>query len=53
MKKLCFIHGQHSAVVAVDLDEGNKAPFTKLVITSLAETSDSVAAGIKAAAGLA
>jgi hypothetical protein len=34
------------------IDEDNKAPFTKVVI-SLEEKSDSVAAGIKAAAGLA
>ena len=52
VQKLCFIHGQHSPVVAVDIDEDNKAPFTKLVI-SLEEKSDSVVAGIKAAAGLA
>jgi hypothetical protein len=51
-KKLCFIYGQYSEVVVVDLDKGNKAPFTKLVITSLPGTSDSVAASIKAAAGL-
>jgi hypothetical protein len=50
-KKLCFIYGQHSPVVAVDLDEDSKAAFTKLVI-SLEDTSDSVAASIKAAAGL-
>lgn len=51
-KKLCFIYGQYSEVVVVDLDGGSKAPFTKLVITSLPGTSDSVAASIKAAAGL-
>jgi hypothetical protein len=50
-KKLCFIHGQHSPVVAVNLDEDNQAAFTKLVI-SLENTSDSVAASIKSAAGL-
>jgi hypothetical protein len=49
--KLCFIHGQHSPVVAVDIDEDNQAPFTRLVI-SLEYASDSVAASIKAAAGL-
>ena len=43
-KKLCFIYGQYSEVVVVDLDEGSKALFTKLVITSLPGTSDSVAA---------
>jgi hypothetical protein len=46
-KKLCFIHGQYSEAVVVDLDRGNRAPFTKLVITSLPGTSDSVAASIK------
>lgn len=51
-KKLCVIHGQHSPVVVVDLDEASKAPFTKLVITILPWQSDSVAASIKAAAGL-
>ena len=50
-KKLCLIYGQHSTVVAVDLNEGNEAPFTNLVITC-EETSDLVAASIKAAAGL-
>jgi len=50
-KKLCLIYGQHSTVVAVGLDQGSKAPFTKLVITC-AETGDSVAASIEAAAGL-
>jgi hypothetical protein len=51
-KKLCFIFGQHSEVVVVDLDDGHKAPFTKLVITNRPGTSDSIAASIKAAAGL-
>jgi hypothetical protein len=51
-KKLCFIYGQHSEVVVVDLDEGSAAPFTKLVVTSLPGASDSVAATIRAAAGL-
>ena len=51
-KKLCFIHGQYSEVVVVDLDKVNRAPFTKLVVTSLPGTSDSVAASITAAAGL-
>jgi hypothetical protein len=50
-KKLCFIYGQHSPVVAVDLDQDNQAAFTRLVV-SLEHTSDSVAASIKAAAGL-
>jgi hypothetical protein len=50
-KKLCVIYGQHSEVVVVDLDKGGKAPFTKLVITC-EEKSDSVAASIRAAAGL-
>jgi hypothetical protein len=51
-KKLCFIRGQHSPVVVVDLDGASKAPFTKLVTTILPWQSDSVAASIKAAAGL-
>jgi hypothetical protein len=51
-KKLCFIHGQYSDVVVVDVDEGSKAPFTKLVITINLGVSDSVAASIKEAAGL-
>ena len=42
----------NSEVVVVDLDKGNRAPFSKLVITSLPGTSDSVAASIKAVAGL-
>ena len=50
-EKLCFIYGQHSPVVTVDIDKNNKAAFTKLVI-SLEDTSDSVAASIKSAAGL-
>jgi hypothetical protein len=50
-KKLCFIYGQHSTIVAVHLDESDKAPFTRLVITCEL-TSDSVAASISAAAGL-
>ena len=49
-KKLCFIYGQYSEVVVVDLDKADNPPFTKLVITC--EKSDSVAAGIRAAAGL-
>jgi hypothetical protein len=51
-KKLCFIYGQHSTVVVVDLAKGAKAPFTKLVITILPWKSDSVVASIKEAAGL-
>jgi hypothetical protein len=51
-KKLCVIHGQHSPVVVVDLDKASQAPFAKLVITVLPWQSDSVAASIKAAAGL-
>jgi hypothetical protein len=51
--KLCFIYGQHSPVVVVDLKEGNKAPFTTLVISCLPYKTDSIAASIKAAAGLA
>jgi hypothetical protein len=50
-KKLCFIYGQHSTVVGVDVDGGDQAPFTKLVITCEWK-SDSVAASIRAAAGL-
>ena len=52
-KKLCFIYGQYSQVVVVDLDKGDKVPFTKLVITTPAWKSEPVAASIKAAAGLA
>jgi hypothetical protein len=51
-KKLCVIHGQHSPVVVVDLDEATKAPFAKLVISVLPWQGDSVAASVKAAAGL-
>ena len=51
-KKLCFIYGQYSPVVAVDIDEDSQAAFTELVVT-LEDTSDSVAANIKVAAGLA
>ena len=51
-KKLCFIYGQYSEVVVVDLDKGSKALFTQLVVTSLPGTSDSAAASIKGAAGL-
>ena len=51
-KKLCVIHGQHNPVVVVDLDAASKAPFSKLVVTVLPWQSDSVAASIKAAAGL-
>jgi hypothetical protein len=51
-KKLCFVYGQHSTVVAVDLTAGAKVPFTSLVVTCLPYATDSVAAGIKAAAGL-
>ncbi len=50
-KKLCFIYGQYSDVVVVDLDKGGNPPFTKLVITC--EKSDSVVASIKAATRLA
>jgi len=49
---LCFIHGQYSEAVVVDLDRGNRAPFTKLVITSLPGTSDSVAASPDLSLGL-
>jgi hypothetical protein len=49
-KKLCFIYGQYNDVVVVDLDKGDSPLFTKLVITC--EKSDSVAASIRAAAGL-
>ena len=49
---MCFIHGQYSEVVVVDVDKANRAPFSKLVVTSLPGASDSVAASIKAAAGL-
>jgi hypothetical protein len=52
-KKLCFIHGQHSPVVAVDLSAGASAPFTTLVVSCLPYQTDSVAASIKTAAGLA
>jgi len=52
-KKLCFIYGQHSTVVAVDLKGGTETPFSSLVVTCLPYTTDSVAASIKAAAGLA
>jgi hypothetical protein len=51
-KKLCFIHGQHSPVVAVDLNVETKAPFTTLVVSCQPYQTDSVAASIKAAAGL-
>jgi hypothetical protein len=50
-KKLCFIHGQHFPVVAVDLFEDNQAPFSQLAVT-YELTSDLVAANIRAAAGL-
>lgn len=50
-KKLCFIYGQHSTTVAVDLDKGDEAPFRRLVITC-EDKSDSVAASIRVAAGL-
>lgn len=49
-KKLCFIYGQGSEVVVVDLDKADNPPFTKLVITCA--KSDSVAASIRTAAGL-
>jgi hypothetical protein len=51
-RKLCFIYGQYSEVVVVDLNEGGRAPFTKLVVTVRPGTGDPVAASIKAAAGL-
>jgi len=51
-KKLCFIYGQHSTVVVVDLGKGDQVPFTKLVITTDPWKSDPVVASIKAAAGL-
>jgi hypothetical protein len=43
---------QDSPVVIVDLDQGDKVPFTKLVITVEPWQSDPVVASIKAAAGL-
>ena len=51
-KKVCFIHGQHSPVVAVDLNAGANAPFTTLVVSCLPYQTDSVAASIKSATGL-
>jgi hypothetical protein len=51
-KKLCFIHGQHSPVVAVDLDASADAPFTALVVSCLPYETGPLAASIKAAAGL-
>ena len=51
-KMLCFSYGQYSEVAVVDVDKDGRAPFTKLVITTLPGTSNSVAASIKTAAGL-
>jgi hypothetical protein len=51
-KKLCFIFGQASEVVVVDLDKASQAPFTKLVITLEPWKCDPVVASIKSAAGL-
>jgi hypothetical protein len=51
-KKLCFIFGQSSEVVVVDLHRGDKVPFSKLVITLEPWKCDPVVASIKAAAGL-
>jgi hypothetical protein len=51
-KELCFIYGQDSTAVVVDLDQGDKVPFTKLVITVEPWQSDPVVASIRAAAGL-
>ena len=51
-KELCFIYGQNSTVVIVDLDQGDKVPFTRLVITVEPWQGDPVVASIKAAAGL-
>lgn len=51
-KKLCFIYGQGSEVVVVDLGKGAKVPFTKLVITLPPWKCEPVVASIKAAAGL-
>jgi hypothetical protein len=51
-KELSFIYGQDSPVVIVDLDQGDKVPFTKLVITVEPWQSDPVVASIKAAVGL-
>jgi hypothetical protein len=50
--ELCFIRGQDSPVVVVDLGRGEKVPFTKLVITIEPWQGDPVVASIKAAAGL-
>ena len=51
-KKLCFIHGEHSPVVAVDLSAGAHAPFNTLVVSCQPYQTDPLAASIKAAAGL-
>ncbi len=51
-KKLCFIHGQYSEVIVVDLDQSGPAPFTELVITSPPGTSATTVVSIKTAAGL-
>lgn len=51
-KKLCFIHGEHSPVVAVDLNAGADAPFTSLVVSCEPYQTDPLAASIKTAAGL-
>jgi hypothetical protein len=50
--ELCFIYGQDSPVVVVDLDKGDKVLFTKLVITIEPWKADPIVASIKAAAGL-
>ena len=51
-KKLCFIHGQYSEVVIVDLDKGSKGSLHQAGNHQSSGESESVAAGIKAAAGL-
>jgi hypothetical protein len=51
-KKLCFIYGQYSPVVAVDLNEDAGAPFASVVVSCLPYQTDSIAASIKTAAGL-
>jgi hypothetical protein len=51
-KELCFIYGQDSTAVIVDLDQGGKVPFPRLVITVEPWQGDPVVASIKAAAGL-
>lgn len=52
-KKLCFIHGERSPVVAVDLNVGTDAPFTTLVVSCEPYQADPLVASIKTAAGLA